>query len=39
MKRTKRIGPNMDPWVTPDRTGFEDDLMSSKTTLCSLSPR
>ena len=28
----------MDPWGTPDRTGFEDDLMPSKTTLCSLSP-
>ena len=29
MKRTKRIGPNIDPWGTPDRTGLEDDLMPS----------
>ena len=39
MKRTKRIGPKMDPWGTPDRTGLEDELMPSKTTLCSLLPR
>ena len=33
-----QIGPNMDPWGTPDRTGFEDDLMPFKITLCYLSP-
>ena len=27
------IGPKMDPWGTPDRTGLEDDLMPSQTML------
>ena len=31
MKRTKSIGPKMDPWGTSDRTGFAGDLTPSNT--------
>ena len=31
MNRTKSKGPKMDPWGTPDRTGFEEDLTPSNT--------
>ena len=27
MNRTKSKGPKMDPWGTPDRTGFEEDFV------------
>ena len=33
MNKTKSKGPKMDPWGTPDRTGFEEDLTPSNTTL------
>ena len=39
MNKTKSKGPKMDPWGTPDRTGFEEDLTPSNTTLCSRSQR
>ena len=30
MNKTTGKGPKMDPWGTPDRTGFEEDLTPSK---------
>ena len=30
----KRMGPNTDPWGTPDVTGIDDDLDPLTTTLC-----
>ena len=39
MNKTKSMGPKMDPWGTPDRTGFKEDLTPSNTTLCSRSQR
>ena len=37
MNKTKSMDPKMDPWGTPDRTGFTEDLTPSNTTLCSRS--
>ena len=39
INRTNSKGPKMDPWGTPDRTDFEEDLTPSNTTLCSRSQR
>ena len=39
INRTNSKGPKMDPWGTPDRTGFEEELTPSNTTLCSRSQR
>ena len=36
MKRTKRIGPRIEPLGTPDSTGKLGDLQFSITTDCSL---
>ena len=39
MNRTKSKGPKMDPWGTPDRTGFAEDLTPFNTTRCLCSQR
>ena len=37
--RTKRVGPRMDPWGTPERTGRKVELDPPTTTACFLSLR
>ena len=39
IKSTNRIGPNMEPLGTPERTGLFDDLTLSTMTHCSLPER
>ena len=39
IKSTNRIGPNMDPCGTPERTGLFVDLTLSTMTHCSLPER
>ena len=33
INRTNIKGPKMDPWGTPDRTGFEEDLLTPSETI------
>ena len=35
----KRSGPKVEPWGTPAKTGFDDDVCLFKTTLWSLPER
>ena len=32
MNNTKKRGPSMEPWVTPDVTGFKEDISPLMTT-------
>ena len=35
ISRTNKIGPNIEPWGTPERTGLTDDLTFPIVTNCS----